>query len=128
MQHFMTDEGYLKTMELLGMQWDSIEDFMQKYDSRVNPVNAARRMSLWNTCETIGLLYREGFLDLETIWASSAGIIGTLWRKFGPVIEYYRGTHYTENSYENFEYLAGVLSEYQTEHGKREMGIAGVEL
>jgi hypothetical protein len=101
---------------------------MQKYDSRVNPVNAARRMSLWNTCETIGLLYREGFLDLQTIWASSGGIIWTLWQKFGPVIEVYRGTHYTENSYENFEYLAGVLNDHAREHGKREMGITGMKL
>ena len=64
---------------------------MNKYDSRVDTKNAARRMSLWNTCETLGLLYREGLLDLEIIYASSSGIIYTIWKKFEPIIESYRG-------------------------------------
>ena len=111
LQPFMTDVGYNKILDLLAMQWDSLEDYMEKYDSRVNPENAASRMSLWNTCETLGMLYREGFLDLKTIYSTSGGIINSLWMKFKPVIESYRGSDYATNAYANFEYLAMKISE-----------------
>ena len=111
LQHFMTDEGYFKIMDLLTLKWDSLEDYMNKYDSRVDPKNAARRMSLWNTCETLGLLYREGLLDLDIIYASSGGIIYTSWKKFEPVIELYRGGDYSRDAYSNFEYLAKKIGE-----------------
>ena len=111
LQPFMTDEGYLKIMDILGMQWNDLDDFLEKYDSRVNPENAARRMSLWNTLNTIGMLYRKGVLDFDTVYASSGGIILTLWLKFKPIILYYRGTDYGETMYDHWEYLALKLSE-----------------
>lgn len=119
----MTAEGARKIFDLLSMEWDSIEDFMERYDSVVDPVNAAERLSIWTLCETIGLLYREGFLDFKTLISSSGGYIGSLWLKFKPVIEAYRGTHFTENSFENFEYLGNKVIDYQREHGKRSFGI-----
>jgi len=111
LQHFMTDEGYMKIMELGGMRWDDLDDYFSKYDSRVNPENAARRMSLWNTFNTIGMLYRKGLLDMHTILASSGGIIYTQWRQFKPLVEFYRGTDYGETAYQHWEYLAEKIME-----------------
>ena len=122
-QTFMTTEGTRKIVDLLSMEWDSIEDYMEKYDSKVNPENASKRMSMWVLCNTLGLLYREGYLDFKTLIASSGGYIGTLWLKFKPVIEEYRGTHYHETAYEDFEYLAELVIEHQREGGKRSFGI-----
>jgi hypothetical protein len=112
LQNFMTGEGYGKILDLTSMEWDNIEDFMSKYDHRVDRDNAARRMALWNTCNTIGSLYREGMLDLKTIFTSSGGIINSIWIKFKPIIEYYRETDYTDKAYEDFEYLAKQLEQY----------------
>jgi hypothetical protein len=109
LQHFMTGEGYRNIMELTGMQWDSLDDFMQKYDHRVNRENAAKRIALWNTCNTIGGLYRDGMLDLKTVYNSSGGIICNIWYKFKPIIEYYRITDYDDIAYKDFEYLASEL-------------------
>jgi len=111
LQHFMTDDGYMKIMELGGMKWDDLDDYFNKYDSRVNPENAAKRMSLWNTFNTIGMLYRKGLLDMDTILASSGGIIYSQWVTFKPIVEFYRGTDYGENSYQHWEYLAEKLGE-----------------
>jgi hypothetical protein len=36
-----------------------------------------------------------------------------MWVKFKPVIEMYRGTDFTGHDYENFEYVAGQLNEFQ---------------
>jgi len=122
-QSFMTTEGSRKMIDLLSMEWDSIEDYMEKYDSRVNPENSAARMSMWQTCDTIGLLFREGFLDFKTLISASGGWIGSLWLKFKPIIEKYRGTDYSEDAFENFEYLAVKVIEHQREGGKRTYGI-----
>jgi len=122
-QSFMTTEGTRKMMDLLSMEWDGIEDYMGKYDSKVDPENSAKRLSLWQTCDTIGLLYREGFLDFKTLNSASGGWIGSLWLKFKSIIEEYRGTDFTENAFENFEYLAVKVIEHQREGGKRTFGI-----
>jgi hypothetical protein len=106
LQHFMTREGYENVMEIMSMEWDSVEDFMSKYDHRVDRSYAARRMALWNTCNTLGYLYREGSLDLKTIFSASGGIIINIWNKFKPIIEYYRTADFGENAYEDFEFLA----------------------
>ena len=111
LQHFMTREGYENIMEILSMEWDSIEDFMSKYDHRVDRSYAARRMALWNTCNTLGYLYREGSLDLKTIYSASGGIIINIWNKFKPIIEYYRSNDFPENAYEDFEFLAKDLED-----------------
>ena len=116
LQPFMTGEGYIQVMKLMSMEWDSIEDFMNKYDHRVDRDNAARRMALWNTCNSIGSVYRDGLLDLRTIFTSSGGMISNIWYKFEPIINYYRTTDYSAKSYDDFEYLAEQLREYNKTH------------
>ena len=98
------------------MEWDSIDDFMNKFDHKVDRDNAARRMALWNTCNSIGSVYRDGLLDLKTIFTSSGGMIGNMWRKFEPIIKHYRRTEYSSKAYDDFEYLAGHLEEYAKTH------------
>ncbi len=115
---FMTEEGVLKSFDLMAMKWSSLDEFNSKYDHRVNRENAAKRMSIWNRCETIGILYRDGLLDLKTLYGGSGGNISNLWFKFKPVIEMYRGTDYAARAYENFEYLAERLLEHRQARGE----------
>ena len=89
---------------------------MKKYDHKADRINAARRMALWNTCNSIGSVYRDGLLDLKTIFTSSGGMIGNIWRKFEPIIKFYRTTEYSPKGYEDFEYLALQLEEYSKTH------------
>ena len=116
LQPFMTGDGYSSVMKLLSMEWTSIEDFMNKYSSKVDWDNAARRMALWNTCNSIGSVYRDELLDLKTIFTSSGGIIDVIWRKFELVIKHFRTTVYSPKAYEDFEYLAEKLREYAKTH------------
>jgi len=111
-QPFMTKEGFRQFLDLMAMEWSSLDDYKNKYDHIVNPENCALRQSLWNTCESIGLLYREGMLDLKTLSGGSTGMITLLWYKFEPIIKMYRGKDYAESAYENFEFVAKKLEEY----------------
>jgi hypothetical protein len=115
MQPFMRSEGSSDMMDLLFMDWSDLEDYKSKYDSRVNPENFRKRVAVWKHFNTIGLLYRKGFLDLETIEASSMTIIENLWRKFKPVMEMYRQSDLHETAYEHWEYLAEKISELYPE-------------
>lgn len=111
MQHFMTSEASRDTADLFSMEWSDLDDYHSKYDHRVNPDNFAKRIAVWRLLDSIGLLYRKGLLDLETINSGSTGIIPSLWRKFEPVIEMYRETDFHGSTWENWEYLAGKLHE-----------------
>ena len=123
LQPFQTKEGFQTIMDLLSMEWTSIDDFKQKYDHRVNPENSAARMAMWNKCESIGLLYRQGLLDLETLFGGSQGIIATLWAKFKPIIMMYRESDMGPTAYINFEYLATSLTKYMEKQGETDPDI-----
>ena len=120
LQPFMTVETAQLIMDILNMEWEDLEDFQKKYDHRMNPGNWAKRFALWNTFENIGTLYREGLLDLETLYRGSQGIISLMWYKFKPVIEMFRESgDYAEKSYDNFEYVAEKLDEFVRTQGGR---------
>ena len=108
----MTEEGMRLFIDLTAMNWKDIEDFKAKYDSRVNPENYSKRFAFWNMCENFGRLYREGLIDLETLYGGSNFLIQISWTKFKPVIEAYRGGDFSVNHLENWEYLAGKLNEF----------------
>ena len=110
LQTFLSEEGMSRFLDLLAMQWSDYDDYMRKYDSRVNPRSFALRVSFWNTCDLLGYQYREGMLDLKSIYNVGGTFIENAWVKFGPIIEEYRKRDYSTDMYENFEYLAGVLT------------------
>ena len=60
MQYFLSEEGALRFIDLLQMQWSDMDDYMKKYDSSMNPKNFAKRIAFWNTCEMLGYQYRFG--------------------------------------------------------------------
>ena len=111
----MTEEGARQYIDLMSMEWSDLEDFKRKYDSRTNPENFAKRIAMWNLCENCGKLYREGLIDLETLYGGT-NTIHWVWVKFKPVIEMFRGTDYSEHAFENFQFVAEKLDEY---HNKR---------
>ena len=122
MQRFMTIEGMKHFYELYSMEWSSLDDYRSKYDSRVNPDNFAKRMSMWNLCDSLGQLYREDMIDLKTLRGGAGNVIQYMWIKFKPVIEMYRGTDFSPVVYQNFEYVAEKLIELERQMGDSEAG------
>ena len=111
MQPFMTEQGTRQYVDLMSMEWSDLEDYKKKYDSRTNPENFAKRIAMWNLCENLGKLYREGMIDLDTLYGGT-NTIHWVWVKFKPIIEMYRGTDYSEHAFANFQYVAEKLEEY----------------
>ena len=110
MQFITSTERAKIGMELLSMEWEDFDDFYRKYDSTVNPDNYAKRMVHWGYYEILGVQYRTGLLDVETIYAVSGVSIVNMWLRFKPIIEEYRKFDYGKDFYQNWEYLANDLA------------------
>lgn len=122
LQSFMSEEGALRFIDLLNMQWNDFEDYKKKYDSSVNPGNYAKRMAFWQTCDLIGYQYRAGILDIQTIYNVGGIWIWNAWRKFKPIIEEYRKWEWPSDTYENFEYLANILIKMSEDRDAESVG------
>ena len=107
LQSFVSRDGLRLLEYIWQMEWKDFDDFVMKYDSTVNPDNAAMRFSVFNVCEVLGRQYKSGVIDLDTLFSVCSTNITQLWVKFKPIMDEYRrrGT-YSIIEFENFEYLA----------------------
>ena len=95
--------------EIVSIKWTDIDDFIKKYDHRVNPESYAQRWTVWLAYENLGYLLREGLIDQEILFnvASTGSIL--IWGKYYPVIENIRKNELGPRFMENFEYLASEM-------------------
>jgi hypothetical protein len=107
LMQFMTSYERQKiNTELMSMEWKDFDDFYNKYDSK--------RISIWDYYELLGVQYRAGLLDFETIYAVAVQVIN-LWIRFKPIIEEYRKFDYGKDLLSNWEYLANELARVRAE-------------
>ncbi len=109
LQIFSSYEGFKRILQLYDMKWESFDDFMKKYDSTVNPDNAAIRHEIWDACDVLGHMWREGIIDKNMIYNRARAHISMLWIKFKPIIEEYRRSELPIDIWSNWEYLAKEL-------------------
>jgi len=82
-------EGMRDYYELLSMQWTDFDDFYRKYDSSVNPENWIKRAHWFYVSEHVGWQYRQGLVDLDTVYHAGGLNFVTIWRKFKPIYDEY---------------------------------------
>jgi hypothetical protein len=114
-QYFVSEDSINKWMELMKMKWTDFDDFKNKYDSRNNPENYNRRIELWLKCDNLGYLYKAGLIDIDTINNVSGLFVEASWAKFKPIVEAYRGTDFSSNGFNNWEYLAMAVKKKRNE-------------
>jgi hypothetical protein len=111
LQNFTSEEGSKRWMEIMQMEWKDMEDFDRKYDSSVNIDNYAKRNAIFNTMDVLGYQYRKGMIDAGTLWSICNNGIPSTWAKFKPIIDANRRRGwYSQNQYENWEYLAHEMA------------------
>jgi len=106
MQTFYSKENSRRYIDLVGMDWKDHDDYMAKYDSRVNPENFADRWSFLGMLDVLGFQVKAGLVDLETIYELNWAPVLMMWMKFKPIIEEYKKTDYGSDQFANLEYLA----------------------
>jgi hypothetical protein len=106
MKAFYSKEFGRRYIDLVRMDWKDHDDFMAKYDSRVNLENFADRWSFLGMLDVLGFQVKAGLVDLETIYELNWAPVLMIWMKFRPIIEEYKKTDYGSDQYANLEYLA----------------------
>ena len=109
MQQFYSKENSRRYIDLVDMSWKDHDDYMSKYDSRVNPANFADRWSFLGMLDVLGFQVKAGLVDLETIYELNWAPVLMMWIKFWPIIEEYKKTDYGEDQFANLEFLAREL-------------------
>jgi hypothetical protein len=105
-QQLNSEESYKTFMELLYLEVKDYDEFLQKYDSSVNPVHYAKRAHLWYSYNTIGELLRMGIIELDLLirlQLDSQVII--MWEKWEDIILATRAMENLPDIWDGFEHL-----------------------
>jgi len=99
-----SEEGHRRYIELMNMEWKDYDDFERKYGSDYNLDNYAKRMSVWQTYNTLGMLVREKLVEPELLYPILGGVLNH-WSKFKDVIKEQRKRYGSEDDLSDFEFL-----------------------
>jgi len=124
-QTLMNIEFQRSAIDLIDSDFTTFDEFLEKYDSTVNPDNYAHRARLWQYFDGIGYLLHENLIDLDSVYHLIGGIQPEMhWLKWKPIIEENRKRYDNPDQFIWFEYLANEfkkirvkrnLSEYPTD-------------
>ena len=118
LQGSMTEEAMQRHIELLETQFTDFDDFLQKYDSSVNPELAAKRLTTWWRYNTIGYMIKDDLIDASTVYNFIGPASMLQWRKWKPIIEEYEKTGLsTPGIYEGFDYLYTEMDKIRQQRG-----------
>ena len=109
LRFFLSYEYQKIWFELLNMEWSNYDDFEKRYGSDYNLDNVAKRHMFWYNYDTLGNLLRDGYVDRNTIFNSSAMSVIFTWAKFKPILEENRRRYSGLESWKGFEYLANEM-------------------
>jgi hypothetical protein len=99
-----SEEGHRRYQELMNMEWKDYDDFERKYGSDYNLDNAAKRFSVWQTYNTLGMLVREKLVEPELLYPILGGVVNH-WGKFKDVIKEGRKRYGNMDDLSDFEFL-----------------------
>ena len=105
----MNEQGFQSFFELMRYEWTDFEDFSNKYGSENNVEATAKRFSVWQDYNLIGLMLRKGLVEAEDLADMGVQGVTFLWEKFKPIIEWERSTYLGKNFLSDFEFLAGEM-------------------
>lgn len=108
---FVETEAMVEYMEMLNWEWTDYADFERKYGSDNNVLEYAKRSRIWASLDLVGLMVREGSVDIKTIFPLRVYALFQ-WFKFKDVIEEQRKLYYTPTFMENWEYLTNEMIKY----------------
>lgn len=101
----LSESGQRTYGELMNMEWKDYDDFEKKYGSDNNLDNYAKRMSVWNLYNTLGMLLREKLIEPELLYSINNVSICLMWNIFKDVIAENRRRYGGRDNFSDFEFL-----------------------
>ena len=110
-QQINSEEGLKSWAEVVNLEVKDYEEFLQKYDSSVNPAHYAKRGKIWYSLNTIGELLRMGVIDIELLHRlAMAPMTIVMWEKWEHILKEMRKNENAPELYEGFEHLYNEIS------------------
>ena len=92
--------------DLMNLEIKDYDDYLQKYDSSVNPSHFGKRAHLWYSFNTIGELLRQGIIEPDLLRRLNMGLWTIpMWEKWRDIIKEIRVKENIPDAWEGFEYL-----------------------
>jgi len=105
-------------MELVGLEFDGYDDFMERYGPDRDPRIWASLYHNMMFFEGIGILVKRGLIDVEMVEDFMSGVIMNTWGKFGPIHKEIRVRLGHPTWAEEYEYLYNQIRLiYERQHG-----------
>jgi hypothetical protein len=100
--------------ELVNLTVKDHDEFLEKYNSTVNPTHYAKRAHLWYLYNTIGELLRTEIIDIELLQRLmlSPQVI-VMWEKWEEIIRETRTREKIPDAWAGFEYLYNEMIRYR---------------
>ena len=105
----MGEQGFKNYFELMRYEWEDFEDFEKKYGSENNVEATAKRFSVWQDYNLIGMMLRKGLVTANDLFDMGVQGVIFLWEKYKLIIEEERKRYLGKNFLRDFEYLAGEM-------------------
>jgi hypothetical protein len=108
---YINDEKFddALTEILWDWQWSSYDEYWEKYSPVKNPrANVTRRIAR-NYYNSLAVLVRRGFLDLDLLYELNPSGVIRYWEKMGPIAEEFRRRNDYPDYLEPIEYLANEM-------------------
>jgi hypothetical protein len=110
-------ETYTSWAELVNIEIDN-EEYLQKYDSSVNPVHFAKRAHHWFIYNTIGELLLMGIVKPELIRRLMIPtMVISMWERWEHIIRATRARENAPDIWTGFEFLYNELKRLRREMG-----------
>jgi hypothetical protein len=107
--------------ELINMKVPDYDEFLQKYDSSVNPAHYAKRVNIWYSFHAIGELLRMGTISLDLVHRLQLSpMVIAMWENWEHLIREIRARENLPEYGEGFEYLYHELKRLRREKGHQE--------
>jgi hypothetical protein len=117
-QQLNTEESHKTIMELINFEIKDTEEYLQKYDSAVNPSHYGKRANIWYSFNTIGELLRMGIIELDLLTRLKLDLtVILMWEKYEDIIRATRLRESIPDVWEGFEYLYDEMKKFRDARG-----------
>jgi len=117
-QNLNNEDIYKKWAELVNQEKIEFNEYVEKYDSSVNPSHFAMRSIIWYSYNTIGELVRQGKIELDLVDRIQVGVMATvMWDKWEHIIKETRIRETAPDLWSGFEYLCDEIKSLRSEKG-----------
>ena len=101
-----SEDTYRSWAELVNLEIDDYDEYLQKYDSSVNPAHFGKRAHIWYSYDTIGELLRQGIIEPDLLHRLSlAPMVILMWERWVNIIRETKVRENMPDAWDGFEYL-----------------------